>query len=219
MSRVHDLTGQTFDRLTVVERAGSNARGRATWLCHCECGNDVIVVGNALLRRNTKSCGCLVPDVSSANGKKRAVHGKTGERLFSVWINMRARCRSPKHHAYKNYGARGITVCPEWDNDYEAFRSWAFANGYNENAPRGECSLDRIDNDGPYSPENCRWVSLLEQQANKSGVLLVTYKGVTKPASQWSIEAGFSRHLVGDRIKKGWSVEDAITTPSRKRGR
>lgn len=219
MSKVNDLTGQRFGRLTVIERAGSNTRGRATWLCRCDCGETVVALGNALSRHNTKSCGCLVPDASSAVGKKRAVHGKTGERLFSVWINMRSRCRSPKNHAYKNYGARGITVCPEWDNDYEAFRSWAFANGYDESAPRGECSLDRIDNDGPYSPENCRWVSLKDQQANKRGVLLVTYNGVTKPASQWSVEAGFERHLVGDRIKKGWSAEAAITTPPRRRGR
>lgn len=217
MSKVHDITGQRFGRLTVIGRAGSNARGRAMWLCFCDCGRSLVVCGNALLRGNTRSCGCLAKDTESACGKKRAIHGHCHERLFHVWVNMRARCRSPQHQAYKNYGARGIFVCPEWDASYEAFRSWAYANGYQENAPRGACTLDRIDNDGPYCPENCRWISMSKQRANQRRSMLVTYNGETKPASQWSLEAGFDRHLVGNRIKKGWSIEAAITTPSRRK--
>lgn len=217
MSNVHDITGQRFGRLLVIERSGSNSRGRAQWLCRCYCGHSLVVTGNALLRGNTKSCGCLSQEVSSANGKLRATHGHSRERLYQVWSNMRARCRSPQHHAYKNYGARGVTVCPEWDSSYEAFRSWAYSNGYKEDAPRGACTLDRINNDGPYCPENCRWVSMSEQRANQRRVMLLTYNGVTKPAAQWSIEAGLERHVVGNRIKKGWSVEAAITTPSRRK--
>ena len=218
MSKVHDLTGLTFNRLTVIRREGSNELGRATWLCRCECGNEIIVTGNNLLRNNTKSCGCLVHDVSSETGKHRKTHGHSDERLFSVWVNMRARCRSTKHHAYENYGGRGITVCIEWDSSYENFRDWALSNGYNPNAKRGECSLERKDNDGPYCPENCEWIPMSQQRYNRRVSILVTYNGVTKTASQWSIELGFDRHLVGNRIKNGWTVEKALTTPPKKRG-
>lgn len=161
MSALKDLTGQRFGRRTVISRAGSDRRGCATWLCVCDCGSESVVTGAELRKNHSGSCGCMRRD-------RLTVHSKRKTRLYKVWEGMKTRCYNPSHMAYKRYGGRGITVCVEWCNDFQAFYEWAMANGYDENAPIGQCTIDRIDNDKGYSPDNCRWVDMKTQRHNRS---------------------------------------------------
>ncbi len=155
-----DLTGQRFGRLTVLEQAGRDSRREATWWCICDCGNKIQVPGYSLRRGNTQSCGCLKVDIHK-------VHGGYYSRLYKVWFSMKQRCYNPKSKDYKNYGGRGIIVCDEWLHDFETFRDWALQIGYDENAPFGECTIDRIDVNGNYEPCNCRWITIKEQRKNQ----------------------------------------------------
>ena len=160
-----DMTGQRFGRLTVIRRAGLSQNREATWFCLCDCGNECIVRRTCLVRGYTKSCGCLNIEAIKA---RRSTHKKTRTRLYGVWANMIQRCTNPKHNRYHRYGGRGITVCEEWRSDFNAFYEWAMAHGYNENAPRGQCTIDRIDNDNGYCPDNCRFADAKTQRGNQT---------------------------------------------------
>jgi hypothetical protein len=161
-----DLTGKKFGRLTVLKYHATISR-RAMWECECECGKRSIVRGGHLIAGATKSCGCLGKENAS---KAKIKHGDTiGEhsRLYGVWQNMKNRCNNTNLKGYKDYGGRGITVCDEWLNSYSSFKEWAVANGYDDSAPRGKCTIDRIDNDGNYEPSNCRFVDSFVQVSNQ----------------------------------------------------
>lgn len=159
-----DLTGQRFGRLVVVKRSDRVDRGGAIWECKCDCGAVTHVYATHLKSGVSKSCGCLGREHRLASKQK---HNEAGTRLYRVWACMKTRCYTPSNTSYERYGGRGIRVCDEWRNSYEVFRDWAMANGYDPNAKRGACTLDRIDVDGNYEPNNCRWVSNSEQQRNK----------------------------------------------------
>lgn len=164
MGKLVDIIGQRFGRLTVIARQGRDNHYQATWLCLCDCGKECVCRGHDLRRGRTKSCGCLCID----DAKIRFItHGKRRTRLYEVWYGMKMRCYNPKNSHYHRYGGRGITVCDEWLNDFQAFYNWAMANGYNENAPYGQCTIDRIDNNKGYSPDNCRWVDMKVQRQNQ----------------------------------------------------
>ena len=157
MGKLNDLTGKKYARLMVIERAGSTAQKKALWRCRCECGNNVTVVGSHLLNGNTRSCGCYKTDVTS---ERMIHHGKAGTRLYHIWKNMRQRCNNPNKSDYKYYGGKGVSVDERW-NDYSSFEKWSMDNGYRE-----DLTIDRINIDGNYCPENCRWVSMTEQARN-----------------------------------------------------
>lgn len=158
-----DLTGVRFGKLTVLEKSDKKSK-RVSWVCECDCGNIVTVSATNLTQGNTMSCGCYrIEKLVQMN----TTHGESHTRLYGVWQGMRERCYRESDVSYYLYGGRGITVCDEWENSYESFKIWAEANGYDWFAKRGDCTLDRIDVNGMYCPENCRWVDMKVQSNNK----------------------------------------------------
>lgn len=138
-------------------------------------------------------------------------------RLYRVLQDMKSRCYNPKNNHYQNYGAKGIKICQEWLNDYLEFEKWALSNGYDENAPKGKCTIDRVDNNGDYCPENCRWVDMKTQHYNTTRNVYVTANGETLTLMEWSKKLGVRFNLLQRRKSNGWSDNDIINKPSRKR--
>lgn len=136
-------------------------------------------------------------------------------RLWKVWSSMRGRCLDPKYDSYPNYGGRGITICDEWMADFQSFAEWALANGYDSEAPYGECTLDRIDNNGNYEPHNCRWANIRQQQNNKNTNVVITYNGETHTIAEWSRLTGIAPDRIRRRLLSGWSAEETLTLASR----
>ncbi len=167
MSKVIDLVGKRFGRLSVISKSEKrNPTGSIYWECRCDCGTLLLVDGRSLRGGLQRSCGCLQREYAH-NQHNNLTHGGRNERLYRVWRGMLDRCYYPSNNRYHIYGGRGITVCDEWRTNYANFRDWAIATGYDPDAPRGKCTIDRINVDGPYSPQNCRWVDMKAQAANK----------------------------------------------------
>lgn len=213
-----DLTNRKFGRLKAIRRVGT--RGNSPlWLCECDCGNFKEMTTRQLLHGSNQSCGCFFRDRSLMNWatsklKKLSYrHGDYGTRLYGIWHGMKTRCLNPNAATFKNYGGRGITVCEEWKNDYVNFKVWAESNGYEEHL-----TLERIDNNGDYEPGNCKWITLAAQQLNTRQIKYYSYLGNPYTLRQLSEISGIQMHTIDMRIKKlGWSVEDAVTRPLRRK--
>jgi hypothetical protein len=210
MSKQIDLTRQKFGKLTVISKS-IRTHNDIYWHCLCDCGSEKIVSGKHLRRGSIKSCGCYRRKKSSLKAK---THGATNTRLYNIWRSMRQRCKNPTDvNIKKNYLDRGITVCKEWHN-FSIFQHWAMTNGYADNL-----TIDRVDNDKGYSPENCRWADIYEQSNNRRSNQIITFNGITLTLAQWTRKIGVSKTLLNKRIfSYGWSPEKALTTPARKYG-
>lgn len=202
--RYKDIAGMRFGSLTAIRYVGSDAKGHAQWLCKCDCGNEKVVLSGKLLSGHTTACG------HKGHKVRTYCPGRDNPRLYEVWKGMKARCHNSNNKCYYLYGAKGISVCNEWQ-DFKAFARWALENGYQENAPYGECTLDRIDSAKNYSPDNCRWVNSTVQARNKSNNVLLTYNGKTQLATDWSKELQIPLSTISVRLKRGWSVEKALS--------
>ena len=204
---VVDSTGIKYGRLTAIRPNGKNKHGNVKWLCLCDCGNYTTVLGTKLRNGQTKSCGCLLNEYNAQFEKDIP---RRSDPLYGVWRAMRERCDNPLDPAYENYGGRGIALCEEW-HDFDTFREWAVASGYE----RG-LTLDREDNDGDYSPSNCRWVTRLVNNNNKRNNLWLEYNGEMKTASQWAREVGSDRRTMCSRVRNWDDPEKILFTPVEK---
>lgn len=197
--RLIDMTARQCGDWTVLRQNGNNPRGQAMWLCRCKCGAERTVGGADLRKGTSTSCGCRNYGML---GQLRRTHGETGTRLYVTWQNMRRRCETPGGYSYQYYGGRGIRVCDEWQS-FEAFREWAVGSGYADNL-----TIDRIDNDKGYTPDNCRWADKLTQSRNRRFVERVPDgRAATEAAEANGIPARTYRM----RRSMGWSVERATT--------
>lgn len=204
MGKLIDLTGQRFGRLVVLARA-ENKGSNVQWLCKCDCGRETTVFGCHLKAGNTLSCGCLHKEVTS---NIHSTHRRTNSQLYHIWESMKSRCNNPNNKSYKNYGGRGITICSDWESSFEIFYKWAIANGYHQGL-----SIDRIDNDKGYAPENCHWVTEKVQSRNRRTNHLLQLHGEVHSIAEWAEIIGIPYGTLLDRIYHGWPIERALTEP------
>lgn len=208
--QIKDLTGQRFGRLVVLGFAGQR-KSRSYWICRCACGT-VVNVGAANLRRgNTSSCGCLQREWARV-GQIVHGHSRNGHRSaeYHTWHGMKRRCNDPNSTNYRNYGGRGIRVCERWNS----FENFLLDMGHK---PTPKHSLDRIDNNGRYTPENCRWATETEQKRNTRRNRLISFRGETHCLIKWAELISMKYLTLYYRICRGWSIERALTEPVQKR--
>ena len=201
--------GDKFSRLTVIGYVGKSKRGERLWKCKCECGKTTNVITARLLSGKTRSCGCLqVENLIKISQRKK--HGKRKLKEYYIWTTMKQRCCNPKNHKYKDYGGRGIKICDRWLHNFENFYSDMGV------CPNG-MSIDRIDVNGDYCPENCRWADSKTQSNNKRNSIKITYNGISESLNYWSNVTGISKDTLYARFHVGkWSAEKALTTPIRR---
>lgn len=197
-----DITGQKFGTYTAIKRVGSK-RGNAAWLCKCDCGKEKVMAQNYLKYREKHGKGCC------CNWYKPK-HHESQTRLYRIYIGMKRRCYGKYDKRYDRYGGRGITMCDEWLGEYGFvnFRDWSYQNGYQESL-----SIDRKDNNGNYEPSNCRWVTMLEQNYNRSNTIYITYNGETHTTNEWAEITNLSIDAIRRRYHDGWDIKDVLFKP------
>lgn len=200
-----DMTGRRFNRLTVIKRVQNLPNTKVTrWLCECDCGKFVEVNRNNLLHKKCQSCGCFALDGKLGN-KYRETHDMSRSRLYNIWQGMKQRCKGQGAGAKYYYG-KGIKYCIEWEL-FENFKTWALSNGYND-----ELTIDRIDCNGNYDPNNCRWTTVKEQNRNKTCTTYITLNGITKSMGEWSEILKIPMSTMVNRRNKGLSVDKILST-------
>ena len=205
------LVGKRFERLIVVSLASPvyriNGKTRRRWICRCDCGNETIVAASDLTSGNTRSCGCLHKEMLHM---RFLTHGESKTSTYFTWCLMKERCLNPNNKKYKDYGARGIMVCAEWRESYENFvRDMG-------HRPVG-CSIERIDNNGNYEPDNCRWATPTEQSSNRRSNIWIEWNGEKMILGKAIKLSGLPRKAVEHRLRRGWGLERALKTPLRTR--
>jgi hypothetical protein len=211
-----EILGQKFGRLTPIRKTQEASRKTGQkrieekWLCQCDCGKQVEVFRAALLRNvpvPTRSCGCLSVEKTKERSK---THGESKTRLHNMWENIKTRCNNPNSTNYSYYGYRGIKICDEWENDYMAFRDWALKNGYKD-----DLTIDRIDADGNYTPENCRFLTMEKQNNNRRSNEYIEVDGLRLTYAEWGKRLGAKQpsQVIYQRLKKGWTEREAVTIP------
>ncbi len=207
MSRKIDMVGQRFGRLVVIEEAGKTPQNTVLWKCKCDCGNEVVVRGTCLRNGHTTSCGCKKVDMTVQRNTK---HGEVNTRLYEIWngIKKRVNSKNEKDFHYKYYAGKNIKMCNEW-YDFLVFKRWALSHGYQD-----DLTIDRIDVNGDYCPDNCRWATKKEQANNKTVNVFITYNGETKTAHQWSEEFDVSYASIMRRYHQGIRGDDLFSHPS-----
>ena len=199
MGRFVDITGENFGRLTASHVAGRNKHNQLLWHCTCECGNETVVLGFLLRQGQTQSCGCLQRETIA---QVNLSHGMARKPIYRIWWSMMQRCYDKNGHAYDRYGGRGVSVCERWQD---------FTNFYADMGDRPEgMSLERIDNDGDYSPENVIWADAKTQARNRRSTVYLEHNGERKSMAEWAEETGVKIGTLWMRIKRGMSVEDAL---------
>lgn len=209
MGRLIDLSGQRFGRLKVIERVKSH-KAQAQWRCICDCGKETVVCGQSLRTGHTQSCGCYGLEVSVSHTPSNKKHNESRTPLYRIWIGMRSRCGNEKSNAFRYYGGRGITVCEEWQNSFETFRDWALSNGY-----RDDLTIDRINVNGGYCPENCRWATMKTQLNNTRVNKRITWNGEEKTVAQWAEETGIADSTIRARMRRGNAAETLLRIPDK----
>ena len=179
LNRCNDLTGRKFGRLTVIGLDDSRKTRKTYWICQCECGGIKSARSDSLLCGAIKSCGCMKKEQDKVN-LGRTTHGQHMTRLYHIWQGMKARCYNKNNSHYHRYGGRGLEICEEWRENFEAFYEWAINNGYTE-----ELTIERINNDGNYEPSNCTWSTNQEQSNNRSTCIKITIGNATKTLTEW----------------------------------
>lgn len=206
MGKFIDLTGMKFGRLTVL-RIDFKTKTTIYWICKCDCGTIKSIIGDSVRCGKTKSCGCYAIEKTNERCTKHGdspFNGAASE--YYIWKSMKDRCRNPNNKCYHNYGGRGISVCAEWIHSYETFLKDVGRK------PTPKHTLERIENNKGYYKGNVRWATRTEQMNNTRANVNVTINGVTKNLKQWCIEKGLYQSSVYRRMKKGWSIQDAIYT-------
>ena len=199
------MIGKRFGRLVVLRFTREGNSHHKYFLCRCDCGSEKEVSRTHLVTGKTSSCGCLW---QQNKREYRKIHGESKTKLYGVWSGIKERCTNKNCTAYKNYGGRGIFICKEW-MDYPTFRNWALSNGYKEGL-----EINRINNSGGYSEENCNFVTPLENSHNKRTNIFVAINGITKTMSEWARIYGISPGTANIRYRKlGWDIIDSVTIP------
>lgn len=194
------LEGKRFGNLTVIKRVGRK-NNSGIWLCRCDCGKEVTCYQSNILRGTSTSCGCLK---SYYARQSRNCHGESTTVLYTKWTSIKTRCLNPNSQNYGSYGGRGIKICEEW-LDFWTFREWAYENGYQDGL-----SIERIDVNGNYCPENCCWIEISEQANNRRTNTFIEYGGKKQTASQWARELGIGKDTITYRVRAGWTPEECL---------
>lgn len=203
MGKKEDLTGRRIGRLTVIEETDERRGGSVVWLCECDCGTRKRISAQCLKSGRVLSCGCYNREIITT-------HGESKTRLYRAWQGIKDRCTKPSCSEYENYGKRGIKMCDEWLNSFEAFRDWSKANGFVEDAKRGDCTIDRIDVNGNYEPSNCRWTNMKAQCRNRRNNAVIECDGESHCLSEWAEILGVPYHRLVSRYQRGWKPEEII---------
>ena len=201
----YDLTGKTFGYWTVLKKdVPQHGKQNSRWICKCKCGCIKSVMRFTLINGRSQSCGCKPSQNRKGINK---THGMSKTRLYHEWVSMRRRCSNPNAKCAESYYEKGITVCDEWDKQFEPFRDWALDNGYTD-----DLTIDRIDNSKGYFPENCRWVPFDEQQRNKTNNVYVEYEGKMWCLRTLCTQLGFPYKLAHSRMSRASKKGKSLST-------